>query len=179
MTLYLSQKKLLILLLSAFAAGFLLAALYDLFRLLRYGQNPDRKIFKALYLLRVSLEDFLFFVFCGVVFAILFFVTNSGKVRPSAFLMALFGFLFFRLTLSRLTFPLLVSLATLGKRIVFKILHFVLCYLLLPPIKGLRYLFRRLFAALSLRRRKRKTRKLLSRLAGLGTKGYAQGLRHL
>ena len=140
MSLYLSQKKLFILLLSAFLIGFFLCLLYDGIRLLRLARKPKRKAALVWHWVLVSWEDLLFFLFCGITFSILFFVANSGKVRPSAFVMAFLGFLFCRMTLSGVTFPLAVRLCRKGKAL--------LLFLLTPA--------RRLFAKWHLKLREKK-----------------------
>lgn len=109
MTLYLSQGKLFLLLFFSFVIGFLLSFVYDFLRFFRKG-----RLYKGWkgYLF-ISLEDVLFFSFGGVVFSILFYVTNYGKVRPSAFFLGLLGFLFCRSTLSPLTAKVLGGAALL------------------------------------------------------------------
>lgn len=163
MTLYLSQKKLLILLLSAFAIGFFLAFVYDGIRLLRTLRQPKKKAFRFVNALLVSLEDFVFFTFCGAVMSILFYITNSGKVRPSAFVMAVLGFCLFRVTLSRVIYPVMVRF---------------LCFVKLPFAFGLRVV-KAVFAAMARVFAKRKARRFFKKLARLGEKGYLYGLRRL
>ncbi len=175
MSLYLSQKKLLILLLSSLVLGFLFGALYDFFRLSRRHRRPKKKASRLFDGILVSIEDFLFFVFVGVTAAILFYVTNSGKVRFSSFVLGAFGFALYRVTLSRFFLGFLEWL-TARLRDIFS---FVGKRILLPPIKLLFGWFAALGKALSLRRRRRKTEKLLEKLRELGKHGYAAGLRRL
>ena len=156
MTLYLSQKKLLVLLLSALAIGFCLSFVYDGFRLLRTLRQPKRRVFRVLNGVLISLEDFLFFTFGGAVFSILFYVTNSGKVRPSAFVMAIVGFWLFRVTLSRVTFWLLLRLLNLVKL----------------PICWCFRLFSRLFSAAFLRLERRKANRFFENMERMGRNGY-------
>ena len=175
MMLYLSQKRLLILLLSAWVLGFLLAVLYDFFRLFRRHRRPKKRLGKFLDGLLISLEDFLFFVFCGIVASILFYVTNSGKVRFSAFVVGGFGFAFCRVTLSRFLLSFLDWL--IGR--VRAGFAFMAKKILLPPLSALARLAGRFIGALSLKRRRRKTEKLLKKLRTMGQRGYAEGLRRL
>lgn len=163
MTLYLSQKKLLLLLLSALVIGFLLSFLYDGIRLLREWRKPKKKFFRFLNACVISLEDFCFFTFVGAVMSILFYATNSGKVRPSAFLMAILGFWLFRTTLGKVTYPLLVRL-----------LH-----LLGLPLGILARCLKRLFSRLSFALAKRSAKRFFVKLSHLGEKGYRQGIRRL
>lgn len=123
MSLYLSQKQLLILLLSSFAIGFLLALLYDGLRIFRALRTPQSRFGRVLHIILVSVEDLLFFLFCGVVFAILFFVTNSGEVRPFGFVMAFLGFLFCRLSLSKVLFPLFLRFFLWVKGLISRLLY--------------------------------------------------------
>ncbi len=175
MTLYLSQKELLLLLLAAFAIGFLLALMYDLLRLFRLMRKPRSALTKGIHHFLTALEDLAFFLFCGAVFSILFFVLNSGRVRLSAFFMAFLGFLLCRMTLSRLIFPLLIRLTKTLKAL----LVCVFSKLILPPIRFILLLVRRAFYAISLHRRRKKTQKLLASLKTLGKNGYFDGLRRL
>lgn len=156
MTLYLSQKKLFVLLISALLIGFCLSFVYDGFRLLRTLRYPKRRAFRVLNGILISLEDFLFFTFGGAVLSILFYVTNSGKVRPSAFVMAIVGFWLFRVTLSRVTFGLLLRLLNLVK---------------LPICWGLRFLGR-LFDAVVLKFRRRKAKRFFDKIERMGRNGY-------
>lgn len=163
MTLYLSQKKLFVLLVSAFVIGFCLSFLYDGIRLLRTLRKPKNKGLRFLNAVVISLEDFLFFTFGGAVMSILFYVTNSGKVRPMAFVMAILGFVFFRVTLSRVTYPLLVRLLDFVK---------------LPWVFCLRIL-KRIFGAFALLFARRRAKRFFQKIERLGQKGYRFGLRHL
>lgn len=175
MTLYLSQKKLLLLLLWSFALGFLLALLYDLFRLSRRHRRPKKKGGRLLGFLLVTIEDFLFFVFCGVVASILFFVINNGRVRPSAFLAGALGFALCRMTLSRLFLAMGERVIALGKRL----FVFLFQRLFLPPLQLAARLFSRLHGALYARKRKRDSARLYEKLKKLGQNGYFEGLRRL
>ena len=163
MTLYLSQKRLLLLLVFALVIGFCLGFLYDGIRLLRSLRKPRKKLFRFLNVCVISLEDFLFFTFGGVVMSILFYVINSGKVRPSAFVTAVFGFWLFRVTLSRLTFGLLMRLL----------------WILGFPFRLCRLLLMRLFDRVSLMLRKRSTKTFFRKVSHLGDKGYLDGIRRL
>ena len=175
MTLYLSQKKLLVLLLWAFALGFLLALVYDLLRLFRVKKRLSRKWLAFLHALWVSVSDFVFFLFGGIAMAILFFVKNYGKVRPSAFLMAVLGFLFCRVTLSKVTYPLLVrAQAWLGRW-----LGFLAKCLLFAPIGWICRLLGRVFLWWRKVCRRRKSKKLFRLLCHLGDDGYDTGLSRL
>ena len=163
MTLYLSQKKLLILLISAFVIGFALAFVFDGIRLLRTLRKPNKKVFRFLNACCISLEDFLFFTFSGAVMSILFYVTNSGKVRPSAFVMAILGFCLFRVTLSRVTYPLLLRLLSLVK---------------LPFAFAFRFM-KRIFDRVALIGKRRRAKRFFAKLSHLGEKGYLVGIRRL
>ena len=163
MTLYLSQKKLLLLLLSAFAIGFTLSFLYDGIRLLRTFRKPRAKLFRFLNACVVSLEDFLFFTFAGAVMSILFYVTNSGKVRPMAFVMAILGFWLFRATLSKVTYPLLLWLLDFIKL----------------PLVFVCGLFKRMYAHVALIVKRRKAKRFFIQISRLGEKGYLAGIRRL
>lgn len=163
MTLYLSQKKLFVLLLSALFVGFALGFLYDGLRLFRTFRKPKTRVFRFLNACVISLEDFLFFTFGGAVMSIVFYVTNSGKVRPFAFVMAILGFLFFRLTLSRVTYPLLLRLLWLLK---------------LPFAMAFR-LAKRLYDRMALIVKRRKAKRFFAKLSHLGEKGYLVGIRRL
>jgi len=163
MTLYLSQKKLFVLIVSAFFVGFALGFLYDGVRLFRTLRKPKSKVFRFLNACVISLEDFLFFTFGGIVMSIVFYVTNSGKVRPMAFVMAIVGFWLFRVTLSRMTYPLLVRLLTLVK---------------LPLAFGFR-LIKRVCDRVILILRRRNAKRFFMKLSHLGEKGYLFGIRRL
>ena len=171
MTLYLSQKKLLVLLLLALAMGFALGFLYDGLRLLRTVRRPKKRFFRLLNLLVISLEDFLFFVFSGAAMSILFYVINSGKVRPAAFVMAILGFWLFRVTLSRVTYPLfLFLLHGIGR---------LLAILIISPLCVALRVVRRIFNCVALFFARRFYKRFLVKLAHLGEKGYRFGIRHL
>ena len=101
MTLYLSQKKLLFLLLGAFLLGAVFALFYDLLRTLRSDRKPKRLFGRILSAIGLNLSDFLSFGLLGVADAILLFVYHSGRVRISVFFMNLLGFLLYRVTVSR------------------------------------------------------------------------------
>ncbi|MBQ7365557.1 MAG: spore cortex biosynthesis protein YabQ [Clostridia bacterium] len=103
MTLYLSQKKLLFLLLGGLLLGVCFGAVYDLLRLLRM-KEPRRAVLKGCYAAILHLSDALFFACFGVADAILFFVYHNGRVRISVFVMNLLGFLLYRVTVSRMIF---------------------------------------------------------------------------
>ena len=163
MTLYLSQKKLFVLLLTAFFVGFALGFLYDGIRLFRTLRKPKTRVFRFLNACVISLEDFLFFTFGGAVMSIVFYVTNSGKVRPFAFVMAILGFLFFRLTISRVTYPLLLRLL----------------WLLKLPFAALFRFMKRLYDRVALIAKRRKAKRFFAKLSRLGEKGYLVGIRRL
>jgi hypothetical protein len=101
MTLYLSQKKLLLLLLGAFLLGAGFALFYDLLRILRTDRKPKRLFGRICSIAWLNLSDFFLFVLLGVADAILLFVYHSGRVRLSVFFMNLLGFLLYRVTVSR------------------------------------------------------------------------------
>ena len=163
MTLYLSQKKLLLLLVFALVIGFCLGFLYDGIRLLRSLRKPEKKTFRFLNACLISLEDFLFFVFGGVVMSILFYVMNSGKVRPLAFVMAVLGFSLFRRTLGKVTFPLLLRLL----------------WIFGFPFRLFRQLLRQLVARWRLIVAKRATKRFFKKILRLGEQGYLDGIRRL
>lgn len=163
MTLYLSQKKLLLLLVFAFVIGFVLAFLYDGIRLFRSLRKPRKKLFRFLNACVIALEDFLFFVFGGAVMSILFYVMNSGKVRPSAFVMALLGFWLFRATLGKVTFPLLLRLL----------------WIVGFPFRLCRGFLKRIFARLRLTVAKRSAKRFFKKISRLGEQGYLDGIRRL
>lgn len=163
MTLYLSQKKLFLLLLLALAIGFSLSFVYDGLRLFRTLRQPKTRLFRFVNAVWISLEDFLFFTFAGAVMSILFYVTNSGKVRPSAFLMAILGFWLFRVTLSKLTYPLLLRLL----------------FLIKLPLGWLLGFLKRVTNALALFIKRKSAKRFFRRVERLGQKGYRYGIRRL
>ncbi|MBR2987049.1 MAG: spore cortex biosynthesis protein YabQ [Clostridia bacterium] len=119
MTLYLEQKKLLLLLVWCFLLGVLSGCLYDLLRTLRPRTQSSPLLIRFVRHFWVGISDFLFFTALGVADAIVFFVYHSGRVRISAFFMNALGFLLWRLTLSGICYPLFqktVSLLTLPVR---------------------------------------------------------------
>ena len=163
MTLYLSQKKLFVLLVLALVIGFVLAFLYDGIRVLRTLRKPRSKQFRFLNAVLISIEDFIFFTFVGAVMSILFYVTNSGKVRLFAFVMAILGFWLFRVTLSKVTYPLLLRLL----------------YVIKLPFAVLFGVVKRLGYRVILAGKKRASKRYFQKISRLGEKGYFLGIRRL
>lgn len=100
MTLYLSQQKLLCLLIGAFLIGMITALIYEITGLF-FKRKPQSRMAWLFWWLFLHLRDLLLFALLGVADAILLFVYHSGRVRISVFLLNLLGFLFCRMCLWR------------------------------------------------------------------------------
>ncbi len=106
MTLTLSQKSLLFLLVFAFVIGFLMAILYQILTSISTKRLKTRWV-KILFRLLAECRDCLFFALFGVMDAILLFVFNAGRVRFGVFVFNLLGFLCARAVLHLLFAPVL------------------------------------------------------------------------
>ncbi len=170
MRLYLSQTALLKLITVFFSVGFLLAPIYDILRISRRRRKSlfKGRLLKILDAFIISAEDILFFVFCGAVFSIIFYVLNSGKVRPLAFLMAFIGFFVSRKTLSRLFVKLSEKILTLFERV----FGWVFGKLKLPILK-FASLIKRVIRAFALKARRKKTERFLKSVITLAKNGFA------
>ena len=112
--------------------GFFAGAFYDAFRIRRIALKIP---------LLWHFEDFFFMVFCGVVYAVLFYALNSGRVRGFAFAGGLVGFYIYRKTLGRLVMALSERIINSVKYIIRKII--------LPPIKFVIRVIKRVLCTLS------------------------------
>lgn len=111
--------------------GFFAGALYDIFRIRRIALKIP---------ILWHFEDFFFMVFCGVVFAVLFYALNSGRVRGFAFAGGVVGFYIYRKTLGRLVIKMSEKIINAIKYILRKII--------LPPIKFVTGAVKRIFKAI-------------------------------
>ena len=111
--------------------GFVAGALYDIFRIRRIAIKIP---------IIWHFEDFFFMVFCGVVYAVLFYALNSGRVRGFAFAGGISGFYIYRKTLGRLVISLSEKIIGAVKYILRKII--------LPPIKFVTLAVKRALGAL-------------------------------
>lgn len=111
--------------------GFLAGALYDVFRIRRIAIKIP---------ILWHFEDFFFMVLCGVVYAVLFYALNSGRVRGFAFAGGIVGFYVYRKTLGRLVMAL-------SERII-NAVKYIFRRIILPPIKFVIGLVKRAFGAL-------------------------------
>lgn len=98
--------------------GFCAGAIYDIFRIRRIALKiPIIEHF----------EDFFFMIFCSVVYALLFYALNNGRVRGFAFAGGAVGFYTYRKTLGRLVM-------SLSEKII-NFVRYILRKIILPPIK--------------------------------------------
>lgn len=175
MTLALSQTRLLALLTTAFALGVAASCLYDFFRFLRLHRHPRTRSGRFAAGLLMSVEDLLFFAFAGLVFSVLFFVENDGKVRPSAFLMALWGFLTGRRLLSRF---LLFCLEGVWRKI-HGAAAWVYAHGIRPPLSALQRRYRKCRLAHRQKKQRKRTARVVKRLIADAREGFAHGARGL
>lgn len=101
MTQYLSQQRLLALLLAAFCFGIAIGAVYQVF-LIRRAAFEQMRVHRIVSVLWLNAEDFLFLVAIGCCVAVLFFAMSNGVLRLMAFPAMGCGVLLWRLTLGRL-----------------------------------------------------------------------------
>ena len=171
MTLYLSQTRLLALLATAFALGFAGSLVYDFFRFLRLHRHPKGKFGRFGAKLWQGAEDFLFFFFSGIVFSVLFFVENDGKVRPAAFVMAALGFLTAKRLLSRFVVK--------GWECLWQLLHraglFLFRVFLWPPIRWAAGHIAARRAAGRLKKRREQSKKMARLLTEAACEGFPPG----
>ncbi len=114
----LSHVALAQLLLLSLLFGFAAGALYDVFRIRRIAVKIP-----VLW----HFEDFFFMIFCGVVYSLLFYALNSGRVRGFAFAGGIAGFCLYQRTFGRLVMSASEKIINFIKYIFRKIVT--------PPIK--------------------------------------------
>lgn len=146
--------------------GFLAGALYDVFRIRRIAIKIP---------ILWHFEDFFFMVFCGAIYAVLFYALNSGRVRGFAFAGAVVGLYIYRKTLGRLVMALSEKIIGCVKYIFRRII--------LPPIKFVAYAVKRalgvllhvislLFGKVYLKIERAKTKKHLRAFAKSASYGF-------
>ena len=101
MTQYLSQQRLLDLLIGALLLGFAVGAVYQIF-LIRRAAFAKLRIPRLLSVLWLNLEDFLFLLAVGSAMTVLFYAVVGGVLRLMAIPMLGLGLLGWRITLGRL-----------------------------------------------------------------------------
>lgn len=110
----------------SFLFGFAAGALYDIFRIRRIAVKIP---------LIWHFEDFFFMVFCGVVYSILFYALNSGRVRGFAFAGGIAGFCLYQRTLGRLVMS--------ASEKIINFIKYVFRKIVTPPIKFVMRLVKR------------------------------------
>ncbi|MBQ8895536.1 MAG: spore cortex biosynthesis protein YabQ [Clostridia bacterium] len=91
------------------AVGAFLCAVYDIFRLLRLRRKQNALV--------LFLCDLLFCAIAAVCAMLLFFNLSYGKMRAYSFVLIAFGFMAWRLTVSRFVMSLLNRLLTVVSKI--------------------------------------------------------------
>lgn len=100
MTQYLSQQRLLALLLSAILLGIALGAVYQVFLIRRAGFR-QLKIPRIPSVILQNAEEFLFCIGAGVAVSVLYFACSNGVVRLMAIPAMAGGFFLWRMTVGR------------------------------------------------------------------------------
>ncbi len=141
----LSQTGLCILFVYALAVGAFLGAVYDVFRILRVAfpyvnGNGVKKVYAALMLGIIFLEDMLYALIAAVTVNLFLFNVNDGQVRWFALLGAAMGFALWYVTVGRLIMRCARTIVAAVRRM----LYFLYRILLLPVVRLLRFLSERL-----------------------------------
>lgn len=124
----LSQSDIALLHFSAWVLGAVLGFFFDLLRLPRKlllgdqsrGRQPTATPLRKRRAVgfAVFLEDFLFCQVAAVSMILLFYERNNGKVRPFSFLVALAGYILYRMTLGKLVNRLLEALLAAIRKVI-------------------------------------------------------------
>ena len=105
------------LLLIFIGSGFLIGIFFDIFRVLRKSfKTPD---------IITYLEDFLFWIITGIYLIFIIFKFSYGQIRFFMFASLILGFVIYILTISKFFISLNVTIITLFKSTVFKILRII------------------------------------------------------
>ena len=98
--------------------GFAAGALYDVFRIRRIAVKIP---------ILWHFEDFFFMIFCGVIYSLLFYALNSGRVRGFAFAGGIAGFCVYQRTLGRLVMS--------GSEKIINFIKYIFRKIVMPPVK--------------------------------------------
>ena len=140
--------------------GILLGMVYDVFKI-------KRKMFGSFYII-LFFDDFLFWIISAVSFILGIFVLNNGIFRWYELFFCIIGFIFYRLTLSKLIMPVfefLIRIIKRALRFVFKLLSTPLKF----AFKPVKILFR--YSVISINNYMYKTSifRYISRLYSIGS----------
>lgn len=116
-------------LLTTFVAGLLIGILFDIYRIVRGFNSPNKLI--------TAFSDFLFWIFSAIMIFSFFFITNNGELRYYTFVGILIGlFIYFKL----ISLFILESL----RFIMYYIIKFfrIIMILIFYPIRLLNYGFK-------------------------------------
>lgn len=158
MTQYLSQQRLLSLLLSSILLGIALGAVYQVFLIRRAGFRQLR-IPRIPSLIVQNTEEFLFCVGAGAAVTILYFACSNGVVRLMAIPAMAGGFFLWRMTLGRLVNACTDAIL----RLLSAICRWIYRQIAAPIGRFCRRMIGRLIASVTARRKKRCVRRLRKR----------------
>lgn len=164
----LSQQLLSVL--QALIFGAVSCAVYDGVRLLRYILRPEGRGSITL----ANIFDVIYSVALGCAFSIFLYIVNNGRFRWYLMAGAVFGFALYRLSLGRLTVPVLRRIAKLFRK--------TLCFVLRTaaiPFRAVIKLVKIAAGRISLRRKNKRLEKeklLREKTAGSGRKRKRGGV---
>lgn len=111
--------------------GVFLGILYDIFKL-------KRKLLGSFYII-LFIDDLIFWIISAITFIFAVFISNNGIFRWYELCFTILGFIFYRVTLSKLLMPVAEAVIILIKRLVRMMIRTVLIPLiiLLKPVNKL------------------------------------------
>lgn len=109
----------------ALIIGFLMGALFDIYRAIRWNTSPRKTV--------GYLEDIVFWIVIAIVFFMLLVRTTDGVLRGFVFIASFIGAIIYFLILSRRILPIFVHIF----KLIFKLINEII-KLFLYPFRGMR-----------------------------------------
>ncbi len=150
---YLDQSSFFLLILWSFIIGFLLGAVYDIFRIRRIAFLPKQEnetkaepadkqkragnVKGKIDCLLIFLEDIFFFTFAAVLMVLLMYKLNGGRVRIFTLIPLVLGFFVYRITVGKLV----IRCAEIIIGFIYKLVRRIISVTVTPVIRLIKKLY--------------------------------------